>query len=52
MHYQEFDQVWTASEFQRKPASGATAVERLMRNSFNATRSPDIIIALRPGWMW
>jgi predicted AlkP superfamily pyrophosphatase or phosphodiesterase len=47
-----FDRVWTISQFDRPVSAVASDTERLMRRSIRADRSPDIIIALRPGWMW
>jgi predicted AlkP superfamily pyrophosphatase or phosphodiesterase len=45
------DQVWTNTEL-LAPNAGASPLEQLMRNAFRADRSGDVLIALRPGWIW
>ncbi len=42
---------WTNSELMASDA-GASRVEQLMRASFRADRSGDVLMALRPGWIW
>ncbi|HYO78822.1 MAG TPA: alkaline phosphatase family protein [Thermoanaerobaculia bacterium] len=42
---------WTSSEL-LAPNPSATPVETLMRASFRGDRSPDVLMALRPGWIW
>lgn len=42
---------WTSTEI-LIPNPNASPLERLMRNAFRADRSGDVLIALRPGWIW
>jgi len=42
---------WTNSELMI-PAPNATGVELAIRNAFRADRSGDVLIALKPGWIW
>ncbi|HEX2062021.1 MAG TPA: alkaline phosphatase family protein [Thermoanaerobaculia bacterium] len=43
--------VWTSTEI-ATPNPNASPIERLMRDSYRSDRSGDVLIALRPGWMW
>jgi len=45
------DTVWTNTEMLAANANASEA-ETLMRASFRSDRTGDIIIALRPGWIW
>lgn len=45
------DAAWTSTEL-IAPNASASPVEKLMRNAFRADRSGDVLIALRPGWIW
>lgn len=42
---------WTSTDM-LTPNPSASRIEELMRASFRSDRSPDVLIALRPGWMW
>lgn len=42
---------WTNTEL-LVPNPHASRLERLMRTSFRAERSGDVLMALRPGWIW
>ncbi len=42
---------WTNTEL-LAPNPQASHVERLMRESFRPDRSGDVLMALRPGWIW
>ena len=42
---------WTNSEL-NVPNPAAGGVELAMRNAFRADRSGDVLVALRPGWIW
>jgi len=42
---------WTSTEI-LIPNPAASPLEKLMRNAFRADRSGDVLIALRPGWIW
>lgn len=42
---------WTNSEL-LVPNPGASRTERLLRESHRSDRSGDVIVALRPGWIW
>ena len=42
---------WTSTEMLVENPN-ASPLERLMRNAFRADRSGDVLIALRPGWIW
>ena len=42
---------WTSSEL-NVPDARADGVEGAMRNAFRADRSGDVLIALKPGWIW
>ena len=42
---------WTNSELMI-PNANATGVELAIRNAFRADRSGDVLIALKPGWIW
>jgi arylsulfatase A-like enzyme len=46
-----FADAWTNTEL-LGPDPGASATKRLMRSSFRADRSGDVLMALRPGWIW
>jgi len=45
------DEVWTSTQLQ-SPNPHATRAEQLMRASFRSDRSGDVLMALRPGWIW
>ena len=45
------DQVWTSTEMLAS-SSHPTRAEQLMRASFRSDRSGDVLMALRPGWIW
>ncbi|HWW61287.1 MAG TPA: alkaline phosphatase family protein, partial [Thermoanaerobaculia bacterium] len=45
------DDVWTNTQLLAANPSASEA-ETLMRASFRADRAGDVVIALRPGWMW
>ncbi|HYH06209.1 MAG TPA: alkaline phosphatase family protein [Thermoanaerobaculia bacterium] len=51
MKHHGIDDVWTSTEM-LTPNPHASRVEELMRASFRSDRSGDVLIALRPGWMW
>lgn len=51
MTHHGFAGVWTNTEI-LTPDAGDTALERLMRESYRSDRSGDVLMALRPGWMW
>lgn len=42
---------WTSTDM-LTPNPNASQIEELMRASFRRDRSPDVLIALRAGWMW
>ncbi len=42
---------WTSSEL-RNVEAPLSRTGQLMRASFRGDRSPDVVIALRPGWIW
>ncbi|HEY0158966.1 MAG TPA: alkaline phosphatase family protein [Thermoanaerobaculia bacterium] len=42
---------WTDTEL-RTPNPTAPPLEQLMRNSYHPARSGDVLMALRPGWIW
>ncbi len=42
---------WTSSELMI-PDPKAAGVELAIRNAFRADRSGDVLIALKPGWIW
>jgi predicted AlkP superfamily pyrophosphatase or phosphodiesterase len=42
---------WTSTEL-RTPNANASRIELLMRNSYRGDRSGDVLMALRPGWIW
>jgi len=46
-----FAGAWTNTEL-IAPNAGGSAIERLMRASFRPDRSGDVLMALRPGWIW
>jgi hypothetical protein len=45
------DDAWTNSEMLAEYPNAGRA-ERLMRASFRSDRSPDVLMALRTGWIW
>lgn len=44
-------EVWTNTEL-LQPNPHASRAEQLMRNAYRSDRSGDVLIALRPGWIW
>jgi hypothetical protein len=42
---------WTSSEL-NVPNPQAAGIELAMRNAFRADRAGDVLVALRPGWIW
>lgn len=46
-----FAEAWTNTEL-LSPNPQASRIERLMRDSFRPDRSGDVLMALRPGWIW
>jgi arylsulfatase A-like enzyme len=51
MKHHGIDDAWTSTDM-LTPNPNASRIEELMRASFRSDRSPDVLIALRPGWMW
>ena len=42
---------WTSTEM-LVPNPNASQIERLMRASYRSDRAGEVLVALRPGWMW
>jgi predicted AlkP superfamily pyrophosphatase or phosphodiesterase len=51
MKHHGIDDAWTSTDM-LTPNPKASRVEELMRAAFRNDRSPDVLIALRAGWMW
>lgn len=45
------DDAWTSTEM-LVPNPKASRIEQLMRNSYRSDRGGDVLMALRPGWIW
>jgi predicted AlkP superfamily pyrophosphatase or phosphodiesterase len=45
------DDAWTSTEM-LAPNPSASRIEQLMRASYRSDRAGDVLMALRPGWIW